>query len=66
MNLRYFHKLLGHKTDPSSGERSRGGRIEGALGSVKMKNFSFGVFNYKTELFKQIGHYIITIKKTTV
>ena len=31
-----------------------------------MKNFSFGVFNYKTKLFKQISQYIVTIEETTV
>jgi len=31
-----------------------------------MKNFSFGVFNYKAKLLKQIGQYIVATKKTTV
>ena len=31
-----------------------------------MKNFSFGVFNYKTKLFKQISQYIVTTEETTV
>ena len=36
------------------------------MGSVKVKNFSFGVFDYKTEFFKKIGKNIITTVKTTV
>ena len=31
-----------------------------------MKNFSFGVFNYKTKFFKQIGQYIVTTEEMTV
>ena len=31
-----------------------------------MKNFSFGVFNYKTKLFKQIIQYIVTTEEMTV
>ena len=31
-----------------------------------MKNFSFGVFNNKTEFFKKIGKNIITTLKMTV
>jgi len=31
-----------------------------------MKNFSFGVFNYKTKLFKQNDQYIIATKKMIV
>ena len=31
-----------------------------------MKNFSFGVFDYKTKLFKQISQYIVTTEETTV
>ena len=31
-----------------------------------MKNFSFGVFNYKTKLFKQISQYIVTTEEMTV
>jgi len=31
-----------------------------------MKNFSFRVFNYKTEFFKQLGQYIVATKEMTV
>ena len=36
------------------------------MGSVEVKNFSFGVFNNKTKFFKKIGKDIITTVKTTV
>jgi len=36
------------------------------MGSVKMKNFSFGMFDYKTKLFKKICQYIVTTIKLTV
>ena len=36
------------------------------MGSVKVKNFSFGVFNYKTEFFEKVGKNIITTEKMTV
>ena len=34
--------------------------------SIKVKNFSFGMFNYKTKFFKEIGKNIKTIEETTV
>ena len=36
------------------------------MGSVKVKNFSFGVFDNKTKFFEKIGKNIITTVKTTV
>ena len=34
--------------------------------SVEMKNFSFGVLDYKTELFKKISKNIVATIKTTI
>jgi len=36
------------------------------MGSVEMKNFSFGMFNYKTKLFKKIRKNIVATKKITI
>jgi len=36
------------------------------MGSVEMKNFSFGMFNYKTKLFKKIRKNIVATKKMTI
>jgi len=36
------------------------------MGSVEMKDFSFGVFDYKTKLFKKIRKNIIVTKKITL
>ena len=36
------------------------------MGSVEVKNFSFGVFDNKTKFFEKIGKDIITTVKTTV
>ena len=36
------------------------------MGSVEMKNFSFGVLDYKTKFFKKISKNIIATIKTTV
>jgi len=36
------------------------------MGSIKMKNFSFGVFDYKTEFFKKIHKNIIATIKATI
>ena len=36
------------------------------MGSIEVKNFSFGVFDYKTKFFEKIGKNIITTVKTTV
>jgi len=36
------------------------------MGSAEVKNFSFGVFDYKTKFFKKIGRNVITTVKTTV
>jgi len=36
------------------------------MGSVEMKNFSLGMFNYKTKLFKKISENIIATIETTV
>ena len=47
-------------------ERGQEGWVESAIGSVEMKDFSFGVFNYKTKLFKKIRKNIIAIKKMTI
>ena len=37
MNPRYFHELLGHKMDPPSGERSRGGGLKVPWDLLKWK-----------------------------
>jgi len=62
MNPRYFHVLLEQRRFPPNGEVKRG-QIESAMGFVEMKNFSFGMFNYKTKLFKKIRKNIVAIKK---
>ena len=36
------------------------------MGSVKVKIFSFGVFDYKTKFFEKVGKNIVTIVKMTV
>jgi len=36
------------------------------MGSVEMKNFSFGVFDYKTKFFKKIYKNIIATIKATI
>ena len=36
------------------------------MGSIKIKNFSFGVFNYKTKFFKKISKNIVATIKVTV
>ena len=36
------------------------------MGSIEVKNFSFGVFDYKTKFFEKIGKNIITTVKMTV
>jgi len=36
------------------------------MGSVEMKNFSFGMFDYKTKLFKKIRKNIVATKKMTI
>jgi len=36
------------------------------MGSVKIKNFSFGVFDYKTKFFKKICKNIIATIKATI
>ena len=36
------------------------------MGSVEMKNFSFGVFDYKTKFFKKICKNIVAIIKVTI
>jgi len=36
------------------------------MGSVKVKNFSFGVFNNKVKFFEKIGKNIVTTVKMTV
>ena len=36
------------------------------MGSVKVKNFSFRVFDYKTKFFEKIGKNIITTIKITI
>jgi len=36
------------------------------MGSAEVKNFSFGVFDYKTKFFEKIGKNVITTVKMTV
>ena len=36
------------------------------MGSVEMKNFSFGVFDYKTKFFKKIHKNVIATIKMTI
>ena len=57
MKPKYFQVLLGRRTLPPNGERLSGGGL---------KNFSFGVFNYKTEFFKKISKNIVATIKVTV
>jgi len=57
---------LGVRTKPSINERSRGRRDERAMRSVKMKDFSFGMFYNETKFIQKFGHYIIAIKKKRV
>ena len=47
-------------------ERGQEGWVESAMRSVEIKDFSFGVFDYKTELFKKIRKNIIATKKMTI
>ena len=36
------------------------------MGSVEMKNFNFGVFDYKTKFFKKIHKNVIATIKMTI
>jgi len=36
------------------------------MGSVEMKNFSLGMFNYKTKFFKKVSENIIATIEITV
>jgi len=53
--------------DGSSNERKiKGKRIENPLEPSKMKDFSFWMFNYKSEFWKKDRYYIVTIKETRI
>ena len=56
MNPKYFHEFLGWKMGPLIGERSRGveSGIERSIKPIKMKGFSFRMFNHKTKLDEEI------------
>ena len=58
--------IVGSKNVASQQREVKWRRVEGTMESVEVKNFSFGVFNNKTEFFEKIGKDIITTVKTTV
>jgi len=65
MKPKYFHKFLGIRTGPPIVERLRGG-IGEAIQLIKMKHFSFRMFNNETKLVQKFRHYIIATKETQV
>jgi len=51
MNLRYFHVLLGQKTLPPSGVRSRGGGLNAPCDLLKWK---ISVLECSTTIFEKV------------
>ena len=58
--------IVGSKNVVSQQGEVKWRRTEGTMESVEVRNFSFGVFDNKTEFFEKIGKDIITTVKMTV
>ena len=59
-------QFLGAKDGSFNERKIKGRRIETPLGPIKMKDFSFWMFNYKSEFWKKDRHYIVTTKETEI
>jgi len=70
LSIKYESQILpstiGSKNVASQQREVKRRRVEDTMGSVEVKNFSFGVFDNKTNFFEKIGKDTITTVKTTV